>query len=144
MSGFADPPQPAQPGGTISEAVDLRPTDAVWQGNRLVYVSTYPCGVGPRDCVRVTELNTTGANSVKEPSLTQDFLVAENGEDLYMGGIGLTGNGTLHVGWTRSSVSGGDSRLSPHLPAAIPPAPSPLRMRGSPHRALPGSRPHES
>ncbi len=25
-----------------------------------------------------------------------------------MGGVGLTGNGTLHVGWTRSSGSGGD------------------------------------
>ena len=105
VTGFADPPVPIQPGGTISDAVDLRPTDAIWQGNRLVYVSTYPCGTGPRDCVRVTELNTTGAGPTKEPSLTQDFLVAENGKDLYMGGIGLTGNGTLHVGWTRSSAS---------------------------------------
>ena len=32
----------------------------LWQGNRLVFVSTFPCGTGPRDCVRVSELNTAG------------------------------------------------------------------------------------
>ena len=66
VSAFADPPQPIQPGGTITSPLDLRPTDAVWQGNRLVFVSTYPCS--GRDCVRVTELDTTGASATVEPT----------------------------------------------------------------------------
>ncbi len=54
---------PARPGRDrtrSTRAVDGRPTDALWQADRLVTVSTYPCGTGPRDCVRVTELGTAG------------------------------------------------------------------------------------
>ena len=40
--------------------------------------------------------------------LDQDFLIAENGKDNYMGGVGMAGNGTLHVVWTRSSATAGD------------------------------------
>jgi hypothetical protein len=105
---FSDPPAPQQPGpDTLTTAIDLRPTDAIWQNNRLAFVSTYPCGTGPRDCLRVTELNTS-AGAAAAPSLRQDFLVAENGKDDYLGGIGFSGNGTLHVGWTRSSETAGD------------------------------------
>ena len=60
-----------------------------------------------RVCVRVTELDTSSGTSAV-PTLKQDFLVAENGKDSYMGGIGLSGNGTLHVGWTRSSTTAGE------------------------------------
>jgi hypothetical protein len=112
VSGFVDPVPPRQPGspGTIVDAVDSRPTDAIWQGERLVLVSTAGCtpatDVALRDCVRVTELNTstvsTGANDTA--TLTQDFLVTEIGKDIYMGGVGLSGDGTLHVGYTRSSA----------------------------------------
>ena len=110
---FIDPPPPNQPGspGTIVDAVDSRPTDAVAQGNRLVLVSTTSCQPSgdstQRDCVRVTELDTSPGPTLPA-TLTQDFLVAKNGEDSYMGGIGLTGNGTLHVGWTQSSSSSSD------------------------------------
>ncbi|MGZ8501588.1 MAG: hypothetical protein ACXWW6_01920 [Candidatus Limnocylindrales bacterium] len=116
VTGFVDPAPPNQPGSpaTIVDAVDSRPTDAIWQGDRLVLVSTTSCTPAGdtivRDCVRVTELDTstvgTGLNDTATP--VQDFLVAENGEDSYMGGVGLTGNGTLHVGWTKSSATAGD------------------------------------
>ncbi|MEO8228344.1 MAG: hypothetical protein ABI628_01135 [Chloroflexota bacterium] len=111
VSGFVDPIPPRQPGspGTIVDAVDSRPTDAIWQGNRLVLVSTAGCtpatDTALRDCVRVTELDTstvgTGANDTA--TLRQDFLVTEIGRDIYMGGVGLSGDGTLHVAYTRSS-----------------------------------------
>jgi hypothetical protein len=115
MSPAVDPPQPNQAGpDTIDTAVDIRITDAIWQSNRLVLVATYPCGTGPRDCVRVTELNTTGTSTTVRPSLTQDFLINETGKDLFMGGIGLAGNGTLHVGWTRSSLTDSPSSFAAH------------------------------
>ncbi len=141
VSGFTDPPEPTQPGGDIAEAVDLRPTDAVWQGNRLVYVSTYPCS--GQDCVRVTELDTTGADATHEPSLTQDFLIGESGKDDYMGGVGLTGNGTLHIGWTRSSSTAGDfpSSYSAHqVPGDAPGSISAPEVLGAGTGPYPGSR----
>ncbi|MGK2851849.1 MAG: hypothetical protein ACSLFN_13175 [Candidatus Limnocylindrales bacterium] len=111
VAGFGTPPQPAQPGtpATIANAVDGRPTDAIWQNGRLAFVSTYPCDpaagvVETRDCVRVTQLNTASS----PPSRRQDFLLAKDGRDLYMGGVGYAGNGDLHVVWTQSSASAGD------------------------------------
>jgi hypothetical protein len=89
--------------------MDARPTDAVWRSNRLSFVSTRPCdpagGVAEtRDCVRVTELNTS---TPATPTRVQDFLVAENTFDSYMGGIGYALNGDLHVVWTRSGLAAG-------------------------------------
>jgi hypothetical protein len=116
LAGFVEPAPPNQPGtpATIVAAVDSRPTDAIWQGDRLVLVSTTNCtpatDIALRDCVRVTELNTSTVGSAlnAHATVTQDFLVTEVGEDSYMGGVGLTGNGTLHVGWTKSSATAGD------------------------------------
>ena len=110
---FLPPPAPHQPGSdTIADAVDPRPTQAIWQNNRLTYVSTYPCTPAgdsmTRDCVRVSQLNTSAVNSVTDPTIAQDFLISENGKDAYMGGVGVAGNGTLHVVWTRSSATAGD------------------------------------
>jgi hypothetical protein len=111
LSDLVSPPlipgQPRQPGSpaTIADAVDERITDAIWQNNELTWVSTYPCtptgDSAERDCVRVTQLNTSSR------TLLQDFLVAQNGEDLYMGGVGVSGNGALHVVWTQSSATAG-------------------------------------
>jgi hypothetical protein len=112
---FEEPPPPNQPPGdpsfppTIVRAVDERPTDAIWKGNRLAFVSTYPCDATggtaeERDCVRVTELSTATPAS---PTLVQDFLVAENDADLFMGGIGYALNDDLHIVWTRSSDDAG-------------------------------------
>jgi hypothetical protein len=110
VAPFATPPSPNQPGpDVVTTAIDSRPTDAIWQGNRLIFPSTYPCtptgDSTPRDCVRVTELNTAGVNTTTSPTFKQDFLIAENGKDNWMGGVGLSGDGTLNVGWTRSSVT---------------------------------------
>jgi hypothetical protein len=108
----ADVPAPAQPGepATIESAVDGRPTDALWQANRLVFVSTIGCdpagGVAEdRDCVRVSEL---AAPPTSPPTVTQDLLIAEEGRDLFMGGVGLSGSSDLHVIWTGSSAAPGD------------------------------------
>jgi hypothetical protein len=126
VAGFLDPPhQPEQPGpDPISQAVDSRPTDAIWQANRLEFVSTYPCTPSgdsmPRDCVRVTELDTGKVSATVAPSLRQDFLVGETAKDDFMGGIGLSGDGTLYVGWTRSSDADNPSSYSAHQSLADP------------------------
>lgn len=113
VAPFVDPPFPNQPGpDVVTTAIDSRPTDAIWQNNRLVFTSSHGCtptgDSSTRSCVRVTELNTAGVRATVHPTRTQDFLIVENGEDSYMGGIGLSGNGTLHVGWTRSSTTAGE------------------------------------
>ena len=113
VAAFVEPPPPNQPGPDIvTTAIDSRPTDAIWQNDRLVFVSTQACTpTGDstiRDCVRVTELSTTAVSATVKPTLKQDFLIAENGVDSWMGGIGLSGNGALHVVWTRSSTAAGD------------------------------------
>jgi hypothetical protein len=113
IAPFLTPPDPNQPGpDPIDNAIDERPTDAVWQNNRLSFVSTYPCTPSgdstQRDCVRISQLSTAGVSSVVAPTLRQDFLIAENGEDSYMGGVGIAGNGTLHAVWTRSSATAAD------------------------------------
>lgn len=116
---FEVPPAPAQPGpDTIVDAVDERPTDAVWQSSQLDFVSTYPCtpsgDSADRACVRITELNTLGVGAATPPTVTQDFLIASNGQHNFMGGIGLAGNGTLHAVWTRSSGSLAPSSYAAH------------------------------
>ena len=113
ISEFLLPPSPQQPGpDTVTDVIDERPTDAIWQNDLMTFVSTYPCtptgDSTTRDCVRVSQLDTTGVSPTTDPSLAQDFLIAENGKDSYMGGVGMAGNGTLHVVWTRSSAMAGD------------------------------------
>ena len=110
ISGFLGVPQPQQPGpDEISNAVDPRPTDAVWKDNKLAFVSTYPCDpnggiVENRDCVRVSELSTANPAA---PTRRQDFLIAQGAHDLFMGGIGYALNDDLHVAWTRSGTAAG-------------------------------------
>jgi hypothetical protein len=108
IQDFRDPIAPRTPGGTIANAVDSRPTDAIWQNNELTFVSTQACtptgDSALRDCVRVSQLNT----GTPEPSLVQDFLVATVGRDNYMGGIGVSGNSGLFAVWTASSATVSD------------------------------------
>jgi hypothetical protein len=116
VEGAVDPPFPLQPGGSeVTESIDARPTDAIWQNGLFTWVSTNGCTPSgdstPRNCVRVTQLNTGGA-ATSPPTLAQDFLIAENGKDNYFGGIGQSGNGTLHVVWTHSSTAGSDEPSS--------------------------------
>jgi hypothetical protein len=100
---FLDPLPPQQPSGNVTTAIDSRPTDAIWQNIRLTFVSTQACtptgDTTARDCVRVSQLNTSTAT----PTLAQDFLVAAIGKDSYYGGIGVSGKGALFVVWTQSS-----------------------------------------
>jgi hypothetical protein len=111
------PPPPLQPGtpAIVTTAIDFRPTDAIWQASRLSWVSTNGCTpTGDsvvRSCVRVTQVNT-GLAPASPPTLAQDFLIAENGKHNFYGGIGQSGNGTLHVVWTRSSDTAGDQPSS--------------------------------
>jgi hypothetical protein len=92
--------QPRQPGlpPTISDAVDERPTDAVWSNGRLALVST--CAIG-NDYVRVTQLDTT----VSPPVPLDDVLMGgAGGADAYLGGIGYSTDGTLFLSYTQSSA----------------------------------------
>ncbi len=110
---WVDPTAPQQPGSpaTVTDHIDSRPTDAIWQGNRLAFVSNHGCtpagDTAMRSCVRVTELQTSAAGTGL-PTQTQDFLIATTGKDNYYGGIGFAGDGTLHTVWTRSSTTPGD------------------------------------
>ncbi len=72
----------------IDDAVDFRPTDAVWRSQRLWFVATSVCDGGLRtvDCARYTELDTS-AGGAEVQTL---YLGATNG-DVFMAGIGLAG-----------------------------------------------------
>ena len=103
-------PTPVEPGPTpISLGVRAGPSGAVWQANRLFVVSAWgatPSGDSTaRDTVRVTQLDTTGATFPTAPHEKQDFYVASDALDLYGGGIGLDGNGTLQIVGTASGAS---------------------------------------
>jgi len=104
---------PQQPGpDPITADIDNRLLDAVWQNNELAATSTYPChptgDSADRLCVRVTELNTVNVDAATPPSLTQDFLLNALGRDTYVGGLTLSGDGTLHVVFNQSSGTPGD------------------------------------
>ena len=109
-----DPPTPGQPGGGSTfgpQTDDGRITDAVSQAGKLWFVSTRECmpagqvGGTTHDCVRVTKLQTNGTAA---PTRLGDFLLSAPDRDTFMGGVGVDGNGTLHVVLSRSSTAGGD------------------------------------
>jgi len=107
------PPPPRQVGSdtigsTLHPALDERPTDAVWQNNHLYWVSTHPksydAGATWNDDVVVwstTTMTTSGSPSgnVKIEVSPGDTI------DAYMGGIGLTRNGTPIIVYSQSDAS---------------------------------------
>lgn len=102
---FKQPPAPRQPGSpsTIVEAVDGRPTDAVWGADRLWLAATSPCLIDiVRACARLVEIDTSDP-SATNPVL-QDVRLGWAGFDSYMPGIGLSGDGTAWAVYTRSST----------------------------------------
>jgi putative cell wall-binding protein len=107
IGDFLQPPQPRQPAispvwSTIANAVDHRPTDAVWRADRLWTTSTYPCQIEVvHACVRLIELNT--ADPAAPDPVVQDVLLGWMGFDSYLGGIGLALDGTAFAVYTRSS-----------------------------------------
>jgi hypothetical protein len=99
------PPPPRQSGSpaTIAEAVDERPTDAVWRNNQLWWVSTIGVdpGAGVVDAFLAQHVTTTTGS----PTNWTSFSKYADGEDRFMGGIGLAGNGDLVVTYALSSPS---------------------------------------
>ena len=85
-------------GTTIANAVDERPTDAVWRNGRLWFVATY--NTGTVDGARATML-ATGATA---PTSALDLLIASSGWDLYMPGVGITSDDTAFIVMTASGT----------------------------------------
>ncbi|HLY14509.1 MAG TPA: hypothetical protein VKR24_09165 [Candidatus Limnocylindrales bacterium] len=113
VAPFADPPAPHQPGSpaTIVNATNGNIESAIWQGGRLAWATTFPCTPSgdstQRDCVRLTEVNTSSAAfPTPDPTASQDLLIARNGFDSYVPGIAFAGDGTLDVVYTQSNGSG--------------------------------------
>ena len=105
------PPPPRQVGAdtigtTVKPAFDERYTDAVWQGNKLYWVSTYPvtydAGATWNDEVAVWSTSTA---SVSGPPTGSNLTEIQPGDtiDAYMGGIGLTRSGIPIVTYSQSS-----------------------------------------
>ncbi len=109
---FADPPAAHQPGSpaTIANAPNGYAEDAIFQAGKLTWATTYPCtptaDSTQRDCVRVTQLDTTGASQITPPTQVQDFLLARNGFDSYVPGIGFSTDGTLEIVYSQSNATG--------------------------------------
>ena len=103
---MVDPPPPVQPGGSVvTHEIDSRPTDLIWQANRLTWVSSHGClPTGDdtvRSCVRISQV-TAPAEAGTDPTLVQDFVVGKSGQDHYRGSIAQALDGTLYLVWTRS------------------------------------------
>ena len=101
-----------------ADIIDRRPTDAIWQGNVLTFVSTTRCdpaggAAETRNCARVTQVNTSTAT----PTRRQDMLIATSGKDTWFPGVGQSSSGILHVVYTQSGAGRGHVLVRP-LPAA--------------------------
>jgi hypothetical protein len=107
IPGVTDPPDPQQPGGTLTTGVDGRPDNLIFDHGILAFTSTYPCtptgDSAMRDCVRVTSLGT--ADATAEPTRLADTLLGTNGFDDLVGGIARSGNGVLMAAYTQSSTT---------------------------------------
>ena len=140
------PPHPQQPppDTEVTPVIDSRPTDAIWQSNKLTWVSTDGCtptgDLSLQDCVRVTQIDTSVFDV---PQSVQDFLIADTDVDHYFGGIGQALDGTLHVVWTTSSASMAPSSYAAYQLRADPDnslsAPELLRA-ASPNSSFQGER----
>jgi hypothetical protein len=120
LATFADPltqPQPVQPGGvTIAEAVDERPTDAVYRDGQLWFVATgdYFDTVNHWTQARYSRVSTTANNTA--PSAAFD-LVTQMPSHYFMPGIGISGNGTAFLTATVTDAT----RFPTSLVAAVLP-----------------------
>jgi hypothetical protein len=124
------PPDPRQsPGTTIGvggAAVDERPTDAVWQNNKLWWVSTIPVSydAGATQNDGVALWSATTATTGVPTAATMQAVTPGDGIDAFMGGIGLTRNGTLVTIYSQSSntelVSMRANQIAPGLSLGTP------------------------
>jgi hypothetical protein len=123
---FTTPPAPRQSPGDTIDMVDERPTDAVWQNNKLWWVSTFPlsydAGATYNDVVALWTATTatTGVATAGTPQAVQPG----DGIDAFMGGIGMTRNGTLVTVYSQSSnadfVSMMANQIAPGLALGTP------------------------
>jgi hypothetical protein len=118
-STFDVPPNPRQASGAFGDfTIDERPTDAIWQNGRLWWVSTIPVtydgGATLNDGVALWNAST--ATSGPPTSGAPHIISAGNGIDSWMGGIGLTRNGTLVSIYSQSSSSSFVSMESNRIP----------------------------
>ena len=106
------PPPPRQVGSdvigsTLEPAVDERYTDAVWQNNQLYWVSTraksYDAGATWNDEVVVWSTTTAASGAPSGKVVTE--IAPGDTIDAYVGGIGLTRNGTPIVVYSQSDAS---------------------------------------
>jgi hypothetical protein len=107
-SAFELPPNPRQSGGAFGDfTIDERPTDAIWQNGKLWWVSTVPVtydsGATFNDGVALW--NATTATSGSPTPGAPHIISAGDGIDDWMGGIGLTRNGTLVTTYSQSSAT---------------------------------------
>ncbi len=138
---LVDPPDPVQSdGSTVTTELTSRPTDATLAersphdgDDRRLHPDRR---LHQRDCVRVTQLNTP-ANPASVPTKRQDFLIAKNGAHSYLGGIGQSGNGTLHVVWTESADGTTDQDPSAWTAYQLPTAA--VNTLGTPASVAPGT-----
>lgn len=93
------PRQPDSP-ATITNAVDGRPTDAVFRSGQVAFVST--CFAGSSDSARLSVVDAATHTA------SYDNITSDHGGDAYMPGVGFAGDGTLFMTWTESSASPGD------------------------------------
>ena len=103
---FTVPPAPRQlTADTITNAVDERPTDAVWQNGQMWWVSTYPWsydgGATFNDVVVLWNVTTTASGSPVSP--TAQAIAPGDGFDTFMGGIGMSRDGSLFTVYSQSS-----------------------------------------
>ncbi len=120
VPGFGAAQAPLQlGGGTLTTAIDSSPDSVVFHNGTLAFTANYQCtptgDSATRNCVRVITLG----NAVASAPLTRlgDTLIGTNTFDDSFGGIGWSGNGALHVVYTRSSAtSAASSYESYNLP----------------------------
>ena len=122
VADFTDPallpaPRQADQPGVTTKWVDSRPTDAVWRNGHLWLVAThsfsFDAGAHVNDAVRVTELSTAATPVFAY----QDSVLGADGEDFFMPGIGVSGDGTAFMVYSRSS-----STNHPRIEAVADPA----------------------
>ncbi len=125
LATLRQPPTPVDAGGLIGvqrNALDLRPTDAVWRDGRLAVASTTSCprGTSYRPCGRVIELTTQANLSI--PALRQDLRILPTAgySDTFVPGVGYSDDGTL---WTVFSQSSPSRYVSSWARRQVPDAP---------------------
>ncbi len=108
LAKLQQPPTPVDAGGLIGvqgNALDLRPTNAVWRDGRLAVATTAAClrGAAYRPCGRVVELVTQA--DLSAPTVRQDLRIAPTSgyTDTFVPGVGYSDDGTL---WTVFSQGG--------------------------------------